>query len=534
MRKLFLSCFILLSSFANGQERFIQYFLDTKITSVDKITQQKDSSSFYLASPFANSPIDTNGISNWILNYNTTEIELIYTRYKLDPGFSQRELNRRRILNLLRVLPEIPGQNIRLKLIEQTGCISKENGPGYFHGFRLTGEKRPDENSMLKEINFLNHFLKQNIPGFDPSEIHLEKENITETSAEVSSHASALVRDPSRFKCPEYPGGKMALRSYIERNRKQPNVMNEYLYSGYVETKCYLTERGEIKSIEILKSPGEWPWMINEVMRLIQNMPVWEAAAYDGVAEANFLYLNIYIGNTFQPVVVDCEKPASAEIMVTDNNFNIPVDTIINAVLNRNKQWNKLLIVCDITGSMSKYNAMLLKWLNGIYTNSDSSKIEAVSFFNDGDQKTDKKKKVGNTGGIYTTTSRNFITVVELMENAMMNGGGGDLPENNIEAVIKSQQQIPSADDIIMVADNAATPRDVSLISNVNKPIHIILCATDHFINPDYLNLARKTKGSVHFKNQDITDLHTIAEGEVFEINGNLFTVSGGQITYAR
>jgi hypothetical protein len=42
-------------------------------------------------------------------------------------------------------------------------------------------------------------------------------------------------------------------------------------------------------------------------------------------------------------------------------------DTTVSAVLNRNKDWNKMLINCDLTGSMSPYSTQLLVWHQAEY-----------------------------------------------------------------------------------------------------------------------------------------------------------------------
>lgn len=526
IRHLFL-LFLLISAAASGQTVFTNNFLATETKSVVKINKENDSSFFYLPARFANAPIDTSGLAKWKSKYNTIEISLVYTKFKESPTFNQRQLNAQRISNFLKYNPDINEHSfIKLNLIEQTGCNKKEEGLDYFHGFILKGSIRPNSATVQKEIDQIKTYLLNTIPDYTGSPPTNGSEIDTTTS-------STTARDPKKYRCPDFPGGANPLRSFIERNMQQPNQMNEYLYQGYVEMYCYLTERGEIKTIEITKTPGKWQWMEDEAIRLVKSMPVWEPAKYNDVVEASFVKLSVYFGKSQMPTLVDCEKPKNAELEVKKNDEGFEIDNIVSSVLNRNSNWKQMLIVCDITGSMSSYNADMLMWIY-YALQKDTTKIEAISFFNDGDQKNDNKKKIGKTGGIYTSTSKDFKTIIELMESAMHNGNGGDLPENNIEAIINSCAQFPKTNEVIMIADNLATPRDLSLLYQVKVPVRIILCATNGRINPEYLNIARSTKGSVHFKDLDVTDLHTLQEGEVFELLGNSFMLSAGTIIYAR
>jgi hypothetical protein len=49
-------------------------------------------------------------------------------------------------------------------------------------------------------------------------------------------------------------------------------------------------------------------------------------------------------------------------------------------------------------------------------------------------------------------------------------------------------------------------------------------------INEDYLNIAYKTKGSVHTIEQDITDLMKQSTGKKFTINGVDYIIKNGSV----
>lgn len=156
--------------------------------------------------------------------------------------------------------------------------------------------------------------------------------------------------------------------------------------------------------------------------------------------------------------------------------------------------------------------ASVYKWMTLAYEKLDS--IRYYVFFNDGDNKPDSTKVIGSTGGIYGIATTNLATVLETMESAMRNGGGGDGPENDIEALIFGIRQCPTCTNIIHIADNQVTPRDMSLLSEVTKPVKVITCQLYSTpINVNLINIAAKTNGSIHTLEEDIFTLADIPIG---------------------
>ena len=90
----------------------------------------------------------------------------------------------------------------------------------------------------------------------------------------------------------------------------------------------------------------------------------------------------------------------------------------------------KVPVVMDVTASMNS-NLAGLSWQ--IYNNTDTLRIPSYTFFNDGDNRKDSKKKIREIGGIYQT---NFVvrfapTIIE----AMYSENGGDSQENVVEVL---------------------------------------------------------------------------------------------------
>jgi len=200
-------------------------------------------------------------------------------------------------------------------------------------------------------------------------------------------------------------------------------------------------------------------------------------------------------------------------------------DTVVSAVLNRNK-WTEKLIVCDLTGSMSPYAAQLALWYQLNYLKENNLQF---IFFNDGDNMPDSKKKIGNTGGIYYSESKGVDSLFKTIAKVAANGWGGDCPENNMEALIKGVKIAKPYKELVMIADNNAPVKDIALLKEFKAPVHIILCGVDDFVLEDYLTIAYKTKGSIHTIEQDIYKLVNMLEGQEIKIGKNTYKIMGGE-----
>ena len=111
----------------------------------------------------------------------------------------------------------------------------------------------------------------------------------------------------------------------------------------------------------------------------------------------------------------------------------------------------------------------------------------------------------------------------------MINGSGGDTPENNLEAIIEAIKLYPEYSNVVLIADNFATPRDLSLLSKIKKPVKVILCGTYAGINTNYMDMVRSNKGSLHTIEDDITNLMNLNEGEEINISGQTYKIINGK-----
>ena len=197
------------------------------------------------------------------------------------------------------------------------------------------------------------------------------------------------------------------------------------------------------------------------------------------------------------------------------------------AVLYRNrKKWPAKTIVTDVTGSMYPYMEQVAAWHFLEAMNKGKS---AYVFFNDGDGKMDSEKVIGKTGGLYSSLANTPDSLLRTMYIAMNNGGGGDGPENDIEALEKGQSINRTGNELILVADNYSPVKDIELLSRIERPVHVILCGFNQTINPDCLRIAYETKGSIHTIEEDIDRLAELHDGEKITLLGTTYQLVKGR-----
>ncbi len=197
-------------------------------------------------------------------------------------------------------------------------------------------------------------------------------------------------------------------------------------------------------------------------------------------------------------------------------------DSVIYKVLNRNRQWKNTILVSDWTGSNYQYAAQGIVWHMEHFSESN---IKYFSFFNDGNALSEFDKKVGETGGLYFAPAYKTRKVVTAFKTSMRKGLGGEIPENDVEAVLKSLEKYPDAEHAILVADNSPF-RDFELVDKIKAPVHVILQGAEWGINPQYINLAYLTGGSLHTLKKDY-DADFFAKGDtLINIDGYEFSLN--------
>jgi hypothetical protein len=210
-----------------------------------------------------------------------------------------------------------------------------------------------------------------------------------------------------------------------------------------------------------------------------------------------------------------------------DSNYFKSTNNVVCAILQRfSKKWNSKMIVTDLTNSMYPYMRQVLMWhCLQIGSNEDNDYV----FFNDGDETPDNQKIIGQTGGIYYTDSDSTEVIIDKMLETMRSGGGGDCPENNVEALIFAQKKQKKASELILIADNFAPVKDLRLLKQLNVPVRVLVCGLKTSVHPDYIEIAYHTKGSLHTIEVDIMTLSNMVEGKILRIGNQKYLFSEGK-----
>lgn len=202
-------------------------------------------------------------------------------------------------------------------------------------------------------------------------------------------------------------------------------------------------------------------------------------------------------------------------------------DSTIFWAFKRNKEWKKVLLVVDMTGSMFPYIGQLLVWFKNNY---ETEKVKYYVLFNDGNTTPDEKKIIGRTGGIYPFEAKDYKKLKSDIENVRKKGEGGDDPENDLEAIFTAIITYRDYSDIVLLADESVV-RDMALLRRIRKPIHIILCGTKKGINEQYIKIAQHTKGSIHTRNEDL-DMKKLEDGKMYTLDKDIFQYKNGQFIW--
>ncbi|MEQ8339036.1 MAG: hypothetical protein RIA62_16870, partial [Cyclobacteriaceae bacterium] len=178
------------------------------------------------------------------------------------------------------------------------------------------------------------------------------------------------------------------------------------------------------------------------------------------------------------------------------------------------------------TGSMYPYTSDLLKWIR-----LNPNEAKTYVFFNDGDDKPTQHKVIGKTGGIYHIQSSSYLDVKEMLFQSMRKGGGGDLYENNFEALLYGVNLTGNTTGAIMIADNHSFPRDHELLKGYSGNLKIILCGTERGVNTNYLNLAYHYGFSIHTLTSDLSNLQNLKPGQSIKIDQTSYVLGSNGFT---
>lgn len=487
MKKAVLAIVILLNCFCCFSQK------TTRIGTYVFPAELKEECSVIIKMPFGKADIlQIKGDTASMQNAGYIFLDVVCTDYPT--GTSLKELNQRRVDALLKRFPFLKRSHLsHINFFRQMDGAEKEKAETMFHGLSVRYTQKQSVASMKADLESLEDILATVV-----EKDSLEKDPVQVTAKENRDSILNLVR---------LKKGQLPKNNIPPKYESKPYDIGA---TGYDKTK---------------RSPYDSTLILSPKTALKRKMIT--KAAYKAYEWTNWVTLYFHrIGDT--TVVVRKEK-ASNELTFRDTvkrrQEQIIPDSTVLKILSRVK-WKNYSIVEDVTVSMYPYSAQLLLWLK---MHSLDSATNDFVFFNDGNEMPDNEKKIGSTGGVYAKECRSFSDVKKLMKETMSKGSGGDRPENDIEALLAGEKEFPQNDFQVLIADNRAPIKDKALIKKLTKPVRVILCGANTYnINSDYLDLARKTNGSVHLMEQDIDNLVQLKEGESLKIGAMSFKIVNG------
>lgn len=467
--------------------------------------------------------------AKWLQPKVITKIEMVWS-FNHHSSFNQKKLNLARLQELQVHLPQVfENEMIEWVMIAVDKHSSVQEASKLPHGFVVHYRPIPTKNRTESEIRLINSWLDDTAPAsetevvFDPIETsHVETPSKLPEKAE--NYCELLRQENVPDSLPKFPGGCKALRALIKTAVESVGV-TEKMKAGtrYSGIEISFPTTSKYKTTYYNFDPTLNTTLIHNELRELENVKPKPDAEQGYVIHASLII-------TITKKEIRC-KVGRIELRARYGDFSgaiLSATPVLGAYLRdepavinffkRHKDLGKMAIVCDVTGSMYPYTTQVLQW-HKLYKASHSENM-VYCFFNDGDNKHYSEKKIGSTGGVYMASIGSYDELQKLMFTAMRNGAGGDAPENNFEATLKAINSCKDCEDVIMIADNWAVPRDVSLLQDIDKPIKFIMCGAGGGINPQYLDLARRNGGSIHTVESDISHLAEIAEGMHISIDG--------------
>ena len=388
-------------------------------------------------------------------------IDIVYSKYPLNKGIYNElyPLLLSRIQSLFKLDPYLNDQEYEWNKVLQTNCTNTNEVKGLFHGIVI---------------------YYRTIASINTAQEKLEEEQAIQKEKERILEIARLAEEEKR----------KGLES-IQISKTKVNGFKEEEQTSFVE----LTQ-----SIEDIKSFSFIPDSLKKILEI-------QSLDKQIVSMKNYLKNDILNQPDISLKTASTEELEKYKQEIEAFLVKFPArDSVVSKVFERHPEWKSMLVVNDWTASMYGDGAQVLLWH---LLNFEKSGIRTITLFNDGNDKLTSEKKIGQTGGVYTEKPDNIEKLNKMFNYIMLQGTGGDIPENNIEAILRAMNENPYFTEIVLIADNNACVRDIQLTELIGKPVKIIVCgySIEKGLNPDLVYIAKKTGGGIYTLNNDIENI---------------------------
>lgn len=477
----------------------------------------------YLVSAPYGKPVLSAATLDEIKKQQVLSVELVYTRFRRSEKFDQTRLNLQRLENLQRILPQVFADNkVDWQLTEQTGAADFKTGQTYFHGFIIRTRKSAfTAKDREAELSTLAEEAKTAASASKSA-------GSTGTSTRERNTSAAYDTEPIKYyeTGPVFGSDPCELPEDVAAHLAYPAEASIRNISGRIQAQITVNRAGGVQDIKITEGMGFGCDLA--VKEYLKTMPVWKPAKTKAGNVNAYVTLNFWFAMDESKIPAS-EMPCDLVVVMpkdkkTDGHTTDESNRVVSEIFSRQKDWNQVAVVCDVTASMGPYMGDLLKWFR-----LNQGRIKHFTFFNDGDMAPDSRKAIGSTGGIYHSPDPAVEAVETEMYRAMRGGWGGDLPENDVEALLEAENNAPFAQRLVWIADNYATPRDLTLLPRITKPVSIVICSVQGGVNPDLLNAARKLKATLHTLYTDLPDISGLKDGERVTVDERQYELVNGK-----
>lgn len=499
-----------------------QYILGGVHDSVRKFTVPKSKTNLVLNCGFNKSNFDV-GLLDSIGNKSIDTILLVYTAFRQAESFNQSDLNVLRLNVLQQNMPYIFENNlIQWKVVRQTGAKNDQEAKAYFHGFviKFKNDGLVTPLTTAKEILFIKEYLRS-LRGILPTDTFpgdLIKDFEPKIGADTFTVVDTLIRYPLSKRIIRYIDINLVKNDYRKAKRYTKLMVDiDPEYKKRLTRIILDTSNLKIKHKPLYYIPKSKRKVKKGILYTRKTILNRELAKDTLFIRRREFYTGIS-GGSYPVYLYDGHLTFTPEKFV---NFKF-ADSVVTVSLKMSDNHADNVLVEDVTGSMYPYILQTFLWRR-LYIS--KAKLRNFVFFNDGDRTPDRSKVIGNTKGIYSISTDSILEVEELVYSTMSKGNGGDSPENNIEALIYAQEKFPDK-NLIMIADNNALVKDITLLDKITRPVHVIVCGAQRGVMANYITIASKTGGKLTTIEKTYYDLKNIQKGDKITIGGQTFVMT--------
>ncbi|MFD1551561.1 hypothetical protein DNU06_03350 [Putridiphycobacter roseus] len=524
----FFTCILVFSTFLSfSQSEKITQILKQEREQIERVETIQSDKITYISSDFAGAKIKTINLRDKVKKLEVLKVYYVYTAYKRSQNFDQFGLDQQRFNQLSAAYPELFESNqIEWEILEQTKLNDYTKGDNYFHGFIIVHRPLLTETNRTKEIQLINQYFdhpNEPLPFEDEDPIAATL-NIKESTDVKTEHKGETVTAA-------FQGGDQALFEHIQRNLTTPADVWQDRKDIWVKFDLSIAQNGEVGKIDFKEKYSKE--VQNAIASAVSKMPKWEPKTLNEFPVKDTVQFEwrvsysptvkgLYLKNGKAPVLdhttnsiagASGNKETVSPLFIQESPVFKAFDSISIP--------GKMALVMDVTGSMQNNIVSVCYWLKQHENNLPFSSFTA---FNDGDGMKDNLKEIGSTKGIYYTGF--YAEYPEIIKTAMLNGNGGDFPENDIESILHAVHKDHQATAVLLIADNMSEIKDIELLKQIDLPVSILPCGLTFSIQQHYLDLAYQTGGKIYYANQ-VIDLSQIKKGDTFQIKKATYLFNG-------